>query len=113
MCVAPASLPTISEEVSGRRAIVHALYLFPSTRTPPNGLRDTSADLCVSLSAQVGYTSSRIKVWHARRCVRERLRAARGYGGPREWVLTAALGEATLSPATHCHEIGGHECDNI
>ena len=32
-------------------------------------------------------------------CVRERVRAARGYGGPREWVLTAALAEAARGPA--------------
>ena len=31
---------------------------------------------------------ARTKTWHARRCVRERVRAARGHGGPREWVLT-------------------------
>jgi hypothetical protein len=30
--------------------------------------------------------------------VRKRVWAARGYGGPREWVLTAALGEATQPP---------------
>ena len=45
--------------------------------------------------------------------MRERVRAARGNVGPREWVLTAALGEATLSPATRRREIGGRECDNI
>ena len=33
-----------------------------------------------------------------RRCVRDRVQAARGYGGPQEWRLTAALGEAKLSP---------------
>ena len=32
--------------------------------------------------------------------MRDRVRAARGHGGPREWVITAALGEAARSPAT-------------
>jgi hypothetical protein len=45
--------------------------------------------------------------------VRERVRAARGYDGPREWVLTAALGEAARGPATRRREIGGGERDNI
>ena len=30
--------------------------------------------------------------------MRERVRAARGYGGAQEWVLKAALGEAARSP---------------
>ena len=45
--------------------------------------------------------------------MRERVRAARGYGGPQEWVLKAALGEAARGPATRRREIGGRECDNI
>ena len=45
--------------------------------------------------------------------MRETVQAARGYVGPREWVLTAALGEAARGPATRRREIGGRECDNI
>ena len=33
-------------------------------------------------------------VWHARRCVRKRVLAARGCCGPQEWVLTEVLAEA-------------------
>ena len=43
----------------------------------------------------------------------ERVRAARGYGGPWEWVLTAALGEAARGSATRRREIRGRECNNI
>jgi hypothetical protein len=41
------------------------------------------------------------------------VRAALGYGGPREWVLTAALVEAARGPATRRREIESRECDNI
>ena len=43
------------------------------------------------------------------------MRAARGTSnvGPREWVLTLELGEATLNAATRRREIGGREGDNI
>ena len=43
----------------------------------------------------------------------ERVRAARGNVGPREWVLTAALDPATISLPMRRREIGGRECDNI
>ena len=42
---------------------------------------------------------------HARRCVRERERAARGFRGPREWVLTAEFDEAARGPSMRCREI--------
>ena len=43
--------------------------------------------------------------------INERVWAARW---PREWVLTAAIGEAAQGgPATRRREIGGRECDNI
>ena len=32
--------------------------------------------------------------------MRKRVRAARGYGGPREWVLTAALADAARGPSS-------------
>ena len=43
----------------------------------------------------------------------QRVRAARGYGGPREWVLTAALAVAAPGPGTHRREIESREGDNI
>ena len=45
--------------------------------------------------------------------VREEERAARGYGGPREWVLTATLADAARGPGTRRREIEGRECDHI
>ena len=45
--------------------------------------------------------------------MRERVRAARGYGGPREWVLTAALASAARGPGTRRREVASRECDNI
>ena len=45
--------------------------------------------------------------------MRKRVRAAREYGGPREWVLTATLGEAPRGPVMRRREIGGREFDNI
>jgi hypothetical protein len=45
--------------------------------------------------------------------VRKRVRAARGYGGPREWVLTAACAQAARGPGTRRREIESRECDNI
>ena len=44
--------------------------------------------------------------------MRERVRAARGFGGPREWVLTAAFAEAARGPGTRRREIESRECDN-
>jgi hypothetical protein len=44
--------------------------------------------------------------------VRKRVRAARGYGGPREWVLTAALAGAARGPGTRRREIEGREGDH-
>ena len=41
------------------------------------------------------------------------MRAARGYGGPREWVLTAALEDAARGPSTRHREIGGRKGDHI
>ena len=38
-------------------------------------------------------------------CVRERVRAARGYDGHRVWVLTATPGEAARGPDTRRREI--------
>ena len=52
-------------------------------------------------------------MWHARRFVRERVRAARGYGGPGVWVLTATPGEAARGPATRCHETRDRECEGV
>ena len=52
-------------------------------------------------------------MWDARRGVRERVWAARGDVGPREWVLMAALGEAARGPSMRRREIEGRECDNI
>ena len=37
--------------------------------------------------------------------MRKRVRAARGYGGPREWVLTATLADAARGPGTRRREI--------
>ena len=37
--------------------------------------------------------------------MRKRVRAARGYGGPREWVITAALAEAARGPAVARSEV--------
>ena len=34
-----------------------------------------------------------------------RVRTARGYGGPREWVLTATLADAARGPGTRRREI--------
>ena len=45
--------------------------------------------------------------------MRKRVRAARGYGGPREWVLTATLADAARGPGTRRREIEGRECDHI
>ena len=45
--------------------------------------------------------------------MRKRVRAARGYGGPREWVLTAALADAARGPGTHRREVESRECDHI
>jgi hypothetical protein len=45
--------------------------------------------------------------------VRKRVRAARGYCEPREWVLTAAFAEAARGPGTRRREIESRECDNI
>ena len=39
--------------------------------------------------------------------MRKRVRAARGYGGPREWVLTATLADAARGPGTRRREIEG------
>ena len=45
--------------------------------------------------------------------MRKRVRAARGYGGPREWVLTATPADAARGPGTRRREIEGRECDHI
>ena len=45
--------------------------------------------------------------------MRKRGRAARGHGGPREWVLTAALADAARGPGTRRREIERRECDHI
>ena len=45
--------------------------------------------------------------------MRKRVRAAREYGGPREWVLTAALAEAARGPGMRRRKIESRECDNI
>ena len=45
--------------------------------------------------------------------MRKRVRAARGYGRPREWVLTAALAGAARGPGTRRREIESRECENI
>ena len=45
--------------------------------------------------------------------MRKRVRAARGYGGPREWVLKATLADAARGPGTRRREIEGRECDHI
>ena len=45
--------------------------------------------------------------------MRRRVRAARGHGGPREWVLTAVLADAARGPGTRRREIESRECDPI
>ena len=43
----------------------------------------------------------------------KRVWAARGHGGPREWVLTAALDDAARGPGTRRREIESREGDHI
>ena len=45
--------------------------------------------------------------------MRKRVRAARGYGRPREWVLTASLADAARGLGTRRREIESRERDNI
>ena len=63
-----------------------------NTRIPPHAYQ--SAQLLLEWrTVQLLYCGDNSRVW-------ETVRAARGYGGPREWVLTAALAEAARGPAT-------------
>ena len=45
--------------------------------------------------------------------MRERVRAAPGYGFPRVWVLTVTSCETAQGPATRRRKIGDRECESV